>query len=272
MCDWCMLHGEGKKWYLEKRNIITKELFNDKKAVRGSMEWFFGKVEKKVAVDFAKALQLLSKPVAGGIAQRKLQKELEIHQGQIVPLEEAKAILNISSSAAIMSCVCRRMQLGKTEKCCIGVDYFTEYMKEWPDFTRGGINYVSKDEALELLESYADKGYVTSVWAFPVPFVGGFCNCEYPVCLPLKARIDLDQPALMRKAEFIVEKDYNLCIDCGKCVKICQFGAMKHIKTLDRTFLDISKCFGCGLCTRVCPEDALKLVPRETVPAVMEDW
>ena len=272
MCDWCMLHGQGKKWYLEKRNFITKELFNDKKEIRESMEWIFGEFEKKVAIDLEKALRYLPKPIIGRIAKRTLRKALEIHQGQIVPLEEAKAIMDISSSAAITSCVCRRMQLGKTEKCCIGLDYATKYIKEWPDYTRGGIDYVSKEEALELIESHEDKGYVTSIWAFPVPFLGVFCICEYPVCMALKVRLDYDQPTIIRKAEFVVEKDYDSCIDCGKCIKVCQFGAMKNIKTLDRTFLDISKCFGCGLCTKVCPENALKLVPRETVPAVMGDW
>ncbi len=273
MCDWCIRHGQGKKWYLEKRNFVTKELFNEKKEIHDSLEWYLQNAEKSIALDMAKAAQYLPKPVIGRIVQRVVRKKIkESHQGQIIPIEEAASILNISSSAAIVSCVCRRMQLGKIEKCCVVLDYFTEYIKEWPDYTRGGIDYVAKEEALKVIESYMDKGYVASIWGYPIPFIGALCICEYPVCTALKIRLDYGYPTIMRKAEFVVEKDNNSCTDCGTCIDVCQFGAMKRIKTLDRTVLDVSKCFGCGLCTRVCPENALKLVPRETVPAVMGEW
>lgn len=47
--------------------------------------------------------------------------------------------------------------------------------------------------------------------------------------------------------------DEDKCIECGKCEKICRFGAIENFK------IDPFLCEGCGTCTLVCPTGAIRL-------------
>ena len=58
----------------------------------------------------------------------------------------------------------------------------------------------------------------------------------------------------------LIERDEELCIDCGACVSICPAEAFYH--TPDHSIgLDPEKCSGvtCGLCLDACPRRALHL-------------
>ncbi|HOG61224.1 MAG TPA: DUF362 domain-containing protein, partial [Flexilinea sp.] len=50
--------------------------------------------------------------------------------------------------------------------------------------------------------------------------------------------------------------DQEKCIGCGKCVKICAWGAPKVTNKKSR--IDHDKCVGCGRCIAVCPVDAIE--------------
>ena len=47
------------------------------------------------------------------------------------------------------------------------------------------------------------------------------------------------------------------CSNCGVCVKICSFNAIKIEK--DNWSLNEHKCIGCGSCVKTCPEEALTI-------------
>lgn len=47
------------------------------------------------------------------------------------------------------------------------------------------------------------------------------------------------------------------CIDCGKCFKLCVFGAVK--KKYDTYSVDGVFCEGCGVCAEFCPEGAISM-------------
>jgi NAD-dependent dihydropyrimidine dehydrogenase PreA subunit len=58
----------------------------------------------------------------------------------------------------------------------------------------------------------------------------------------------------------LIEKDDELCIDCGACVSLCPVNAY----TTDwehAVVLDPERCLGstCGLCIESCPREALSL-------------
>ena len=60
----------------------------------------------------------------------------------------------------------------------------------------------------------------------------------------------------------VTKKECQLgCIGCMKCVKACEFDAVK-----DENFcakVDFSKCTGCGKCTEVCPSKCINLITLE---------
>jgi MinD superfamily P-loop ATPase len=74
--------------------------------------------------------------------------------------------------------------------------------------------------------------------------------------------------------------DYEKCDGCGKCVEMCQFGALEKedvvaqftarpgerglkSATTSRVAVNPYLCEGCGACAAVCPQKAIKMVPVE---------
>ncbi len=57
--------------------------------------------------------------------------------------------------------------------------------------------------------------------------------------------------------------DSDKCTGCGKCVDICQFGAMQQEKTGLVPVVNSYFCEGCGACAVVCPENAIQMEPVE---------
>ncbi|HBV50008.1 MAG TPA: ferredoxin, partial [Alistipes sp.] len=54
------------------------------------------------------------------------------------------------------------------------------------------------------------------------------------------------------------------CIGCGKCEKVCQFGAITVENNL--AYIDPQKCKLCRKCVNECPTGAIKLVNMEPLP------
>ena len=54
------------------------------------------------------------------------------------------------------------------------------------------------------------------------------------------------------------------CIGCGKCEKVCAFGAITIENNLD--YIDSQKCKLCRKCVNECPTGAIKLVGMEPLP------
>lgn len=48
--------------------------------------------------------------------------------------------------------------------------------------------------------------------------------------------------------------DKKLCQECGKCVSVCRFGAIRPDFNIESF-----SCEGCGLCSRVCPYGAIRM-------------
>lgn len=280
MCDWCLKHGDGKKWYLNVKNY-SREFLEDKAVVESALKFFLNTetMTGMASPLLEETLNLKSDEEFSLMAEstRQMIQNLSPHHGQVVPLEDVREILKLAGPVARMACVCRRMlRAGFAEKTCLAVGpVFLEYAKEWPDFCRGGIDYLSKEEALELMEGFDRKGYVHTFWKDMLsPAVMGFCNCEYPTCAALRYRRNLGDwfNFFLRKAEYVAKLDYDRCVGCGRCVPRCQFGALTLSPYLGKAILDMKKCAGCGLCRNVCEQNAIRLVPREEMPAVRDLW
>ena len=59
----------------------------------------------------------------------------------------------------------------------------------------------------------------------------------------------------------IASVDMKRCVDCGKCIRCCPFGAIKEVEFRGQMYAQVIEtvCQGCGLCTATCPQGAIQL-------------
>jgi heterodisulfide reductase subunit A len=55
--------------------------------------------------------------------------------------------------------------------------------------------------------------------------------------------------------------DPKRCVGCGKCIKVCPFGAPRELDMRGQIKAEVLEavCQGCGLCTATCPQGAIQL-------------
>ncbi len=70
------------------------------------------------------------------------------------------------------------------------------------------------------------------------------------------------------KGGWEAEINQDNCIQCGKCLTVCRFEAIKIIKDkkgcVEKIFIDPFSCEGCGACRYGCPVDAVELKEKES--------
>jgi len=49
----------------------------------------------------------------------------------------------------------------------------------------------------------------------------------------------------------------KLCVGCGKCVEACPMKVMVH-----KSETPVSKCIACGICVKACPMEILEIVEK----------
>lgn len=201
---------------------------------------------------------------------------IEHGQGsQVVPLEESNKILELSSPLAIMSCICRKGtraidERNELEYTCLGMGVGMLKWERWPERYKGGVKFVSVEEAIEWNNRMDKKGFVHILMLFGAPFIGGFCQCDYPDCYSIRNAVDFGIGAL--KSHYVAEIDYDICNGCGICAQRCQYGALKFEVTTKVANIDQFACYGCGLCQTGCPRGAINLPQRSSLPALAEVW
>jgi ferredoxin len=280
-----MKHGAGGKWYLNARNY-SDQLAKDLDLERYLTEqWsnfetvFIRKIMGLSSVGLGYKLRM---PIAGRVIRWNAEKMIHSesksrnpfradgHFGQVLPLEDAKLILSNLAAEPIIEnyCMCRMMQRGIKEVCCINFGVLSGVIEKLPRFIPENTKLrLDREEAIARLEKHNRAGRVSTVWFQPVPYVCAICSCETPQCGGLRLRNDFGLMSVY-KAEYVIRLDADRCQGCKLCVSMCQFGALRHSPSLKRVLVDNTKCFGCGLCRHACNFDALQLVPREEVPGL----
>ncbi len=76
------------------------------------------------------------------------------------------------------------------------------------------------------------------------------------------------KPEILHREGFVGMKVATIigskCTNCGKCVPLCRFGAIKCIGNheIKKVAIDEGACEGCAVCCRVCPSKAIKMVDK----------
>lgn len=281
MCEFCVKHGEGKKWYLRAENY-SEDLMSDIRRRRGVAE-FFAEPEL-LARDVAGVTKLDKAPgfvkaVMRPIITRRMKKT---HFGQVVPIEEVEQIFDFVASIVRVACICRHVILGEEKRYCYAVSMaprggmFVETLRGIDDsFLSGpdskGFEELTKDAAISALRSHEREGLCHTVWTFRAPFIGGICNCDRSDCLAMRTTVSHDVPVMFR-AEFVARVDPEKCVGCRECMRVCQFGAIFYSASNEKAVVEQRWCYGCGICRSACKQDAIELEERARVPEVANLW
>jgi NAD-dependent dihydropyrimidine dehydrogenase PreA subunit len=285
MCQWCMKHGAGGKWYLNARNYSNELAEEENLQAYLEEQWrnfetvYIRKIMGLSSIGMGYKLKM---PIIGRVVRWKAESMIHSesknrnpvradgHFGQVIPIEEAKLIMmNLAAEPIIQNyCMCRMMQRGVKDVCCINFGCLSGVIEKLPRFIPQKTKVrLGREEAVAALEEQNRKGRVATVWFQPVPYVNAICSCEVPQCGGLRLRTDFGLGSVY-KAEYVADVNPDLCQACKACISDCQFGAVRYSPTLKRVIIDQNKCFGCGLCKDRCKFNAITLIPRENVPGI----
>ncbi len=279
MCQFCVEHGEGKRWYLAAQNYAF-DLESDLKR----REYIIGFIQgfedmRATAITAGNVLEKLPQPLAR-VGKRAITKhQQKNHFGQPLSLEDSESVFDNATSITAIPCICRMHQRNTVaEEVCLLVttqpvqsmlaEGFSSY-SDGPGLD--DFNELTREDAVALLRTCEENGLMHSIWTFQTPFTAAICNCNLASgCMAMKLTAGYDVKVMWR-GEDVAVFSAEACSGCRQCVKQCPFGAISANGRGPVT-LDTTKCWGCGICRTSCPSAAITLVDRRTVPAVAALW
>jgi len=281
MCEFCLKHGEGKKWYLQAKNY-SDELLSDIRRRRMIEEFFSNPGRLTKGIENLNRLDKTPKFIKGMIGRIITSRQKKAHFGQVVPIEEIEQIFGFVSSIVRVACLCRKVTVNKEKRYCYGVSMSTnggQFAKivqgmdksflSGPDTS--GLETLSKEQAISAFRDHEREGLCHTVWTFQSPFIGGICNCDRSDCLAMRCTVTHSIPVMFR-AEYIAQVDPDACLGCRECMRVCQFGAIVYSAATRKVAIDQKRCYGCGICRSVCKKKAIRLNDRSRVPAAANIW
>jgi Pyruvate/2-oxoacid:ferredoxin oxidoreductase delta subunit len=278
MCQFCVEHGEGKRWYLEAQNYAL-DLNSDLVRREYVVEFISGFEQMRSrAIIAGNIAAKLPGPITRAGKNAVTKHQQKNHFGQPLSIEDCAQVLDLASSITVIPCVCRMHEPGRAaDEVCMLVtsspvnsvlqEGFSDYA-DGPDLD--DFHTMTKSEALELLRSCEDRGLMHSIWTFKTPFTAAICNCNLASgCMAMKLTAGYDVKVMWR-GEDVAVLDAEKCTACGRCAKRCPFDAISSKPGV--VTIPADKCWGCGICRSACAQQAIVLVDRRTVPLVAALW
>jgi ferredoxin len=280
-----MEHGAGGKWYLNAEHYSNEiaEKYDLREFLLEQYTNFEQMPVRKVkGFDPVGMDHTFSMPIIGRVVKRMAERMLHSqkppvnpfrpqgHIGQVIPMEDAIAILEHCACEPIIekNCMCRYMSRGVKEACCINFGVMSEIIDKLPRFIPEKEKYhLTREEAVARFREHNAKGYIGTIWYGPFPYINNLCSCESPECAGIRPRVDFGIKSIF-KAEYVIELHDHACRGCGACVARCPFDALRMDLLAERPVVDLDKCYGCGVCRHACSTAALFLVSRDRYPAL----
>jgi Pyruvate/2-oxoacid:ferredoxin oxidoreductase delta subunit len=216
--------------------------------------------------DWAKMVQTWKMPLWRVVPARKaISKET-----RLLPSEDVEAILEKATRFALANCSCRRIatRCDSPVDVCLQINRGADYA-----ITRGTGKELTKDEAMEVMDSAEEAGLIHSVYNNSA-VTNVICNCCTDCCIfyyPLSKYGVLEKG--VARSRFQAEVDQANCTGCQTCVERCPFEAVGMVKIPGEKKLKAQvsseKCFGCGVCAVGCESEAIRLAevrPAEYIP------
>jgi ferredoxin len=268
MCEFCTTHGDGQVWYRNARNY-AEDLLADLR-------------RRKFIADFlgstmAEGIQVVGRLEAiyrkkGALPERVVRgvvdRAREEHFGQVVTLEDVRAIVGGAAQVVRLPCACRWVAEHREARWCYSVSYSADPWFRGLDLSlfgeppTAGLEVVTREEAIAQMAALEERGAVHTIWTMVTPFIGAICNCTPKECLGLRnLAIGLKTMAPGEQTAFV---DPLACSGCGVCTERCHFGAVALRDESGRAIarVDGARCYGCALCANACPEGAILMRTR----------
>ena len=281
MCEFCIKHGEGEKWYLRAQNY-SEDLLSDLRRRKYIQDFFKDPGKIGEGVERLDVLNRLPSFVQAVVKPAMIKRQKKTHHGQVIPIEEVEKIFTFVNHVTRLPCICRQYTLGTEQRYCYAISMVPPEESQLgeiihsigSDYLTGphtsGLEVLSKEEALNQLRELEKKSLFHSVWTFITPFIGGICNCDLD-CLAMKATVIKSFPVIFR-AEYIAKVNPNSCNGCRACINSCQFDAVRYSIAHAKVDIDPLRCYGCGICRAACIKDAITLSERASVPVAANLW
>ncbi len=178
---------------------------------------------------------------------------------QIIPYTRARDIvLRNPDHIVALECPCRSVRPNPClplDVCLIIGEPFASFVAEHhPRRSR----WLSPGEAAEILRAEHERGHVHHAF-FKDAMLGRFyaiCNCCACCCGAMQAW--RNGVPMLAASGYRSRVDADLCIGCGDCSNLCQFGALSADDGV--AAVDAALCMGCGVCVSHCTQGALSLV------------
>lgn len=180
-------------------------------------------------------------------------EKVPMHQTQYLTLEEALDMVeSFGDEILVLPCNCKAMERcrEKPVNVCIGK------LKGGPNTAcdQGHGEIITCEEAKNLVKEVNKKGLMQCGeydW---------LCSCDGVCCYPVKMAKILGTRLHYPASHYEILWDQEKCIQCGKCAKICNFGAF--VKEGKKVSYHPEKCWGCTICAPNCPREAITLKKR----------
>jgi len=198
---------------------------------------------------------------------------------EILPYEEAVAIVDCHDHFAIGTCACRHEKLHSGQKICAtpldtctsfgyAADYLIRHQMAVP---------VSRDQVLENLNRCKELGLVFCADNVQkrVTFICCCCSC---CCNMLRGINQFGYTSFIKTSSFIASVAVEKCLGCGRCASACPVQGIQFVTTEGGALVDLrvpgegklarvdeSICLGCGVCAAQCAQGALQLKKRHAV-------
>ena len=268
MCEFCVQHGDGRKWYLQASNYAV-DLSRDLERREYLIDFVQGfDVRMSRNVRLLETVAASPAPIRGASRALTARRQQRDHFGQPVPIEECARIFDIATSIVQLPCVCRHFAGTPERGYCLAVtvrpvddvlaEAFSGYL-DGPDVS--ALQRLDRAQAIAVLERAEAEGLMHSVWTFKTPFIAAICNCDLASgCMAMRTTLEWGHRTMWH-GEYRAVVDHAGCSGCGACVERCPFSAIR-LDGSHAAEVDQDACYGCGICRSACPVDAISLVER----------
>ena len=192
--------------------------------------------------------------IYGDDVRAKMQGiDTHVHNSTYLTLQEAYDFVDRhADSCAFQPCNCKAMVFDHDRPVDVCLIFENGPNSEQD---RGHGTKVTAEEAKRRLLEANKNGLMQNGEDYAI------CNCDGKCCYPLKMARACGSRGIYPTSRYEISWHEDICINCGRCARICNFGAFSQGKD-GKVVFDRELCWGCTICSANCPKKAIELVPN----------